>query len=226
MFAYFRGPVMRVSRPDKSGSCEVWIESGSVGYRLIAASSVARRLRLNEETRLFVSQSAALYGGETTLYGFLTEEDRSLFELLRDIPGVGAKKALDYFDKIQEKSPLGFLQGLVRGDAKLLGSFFGFTPKTAAKMLNSLKEKAEPLLQEFAVGAPYDREKEKRQEGDSGGPIIDAAVWERARDALVALGFDQRDSEKAVSLVLRGGENAGSRSLEAVVKDALRELSK
>ena len=46
-----------------------------------------------------------MYGGGVTLYGFLTLEDKEIFLLLREIPGTGAKKAMDYLDKILKSAP-------------------------------------------------------------------------------------------------------------------------
>ncbi|MBI2069245.1 MAG: hypothetical protein HYT79_01465 [Elusimicrobia bacterium] len=222
MYAYFRGSVVHVGAQGKGAPCEVWLEAGSVGYRLAVAPWTAKRLSANQEVLLYVSQSSALYGGETTLYGFLTEEDRALFDLLRDVPGSGAKKALDYFEKIKEKSPVSFLQGLLRGDAKMLGNLFGFRPKTADKMLANLKDRAEPLLQKMlAKGAVPDQTQ-------ADGPLLqfDGALWERAREALAALGFDYRNADQALGTVLRLSEGDENKpiNLETLVRRALREL--
>ncbi|MBI4063832.1 MAG: hypothetical protein HY401_05970 [Elusimicrobia bacterium] len=222
MFAYFRGLIARLKPLGETGPFEVWIETGSVGYRVLTANATAKKLRLNQEATLYVSQSSALYGGETTLYGFVSEEDRALFELLREIPGAGAKKALDYFDKIQEKSVQSFLEGLVRGDAKMLATYFGFREKTAAKMLANLKERAQVLL-EASVGRNI-----RNMAAKSGGkesensPWVEGALWSKARDALVTLGFDWRDCETALGAVSQGGK---TQTLESLVKEALKELA-
>ncbi|MBI4368862.1 MAG: hypothetical protein HY547_01385 [Elusimicrobia bacterium] len=220
MFAYFRGIVSKVTWPQKKGEiAEIWLEVSGVGYRVQSALATAKRLVQDDEATLYLSQSAALYGGETTLYGFLSDDERRLFELLRVMPGIGAKKAVDYFDKIMEVSPQNFLQGLSRGDEKMLCAYFGFAPKTAAKMISSLKEKAQPLLLSYAA---------KHSSMLTGGAEVsinsaNAGLWQQAREALIALGFDGRRVENALSVVVT--QESSDLKLEQIVRRVLRELS-
>ncbi|MEK7288097.1 MAG: Holliday junction branch migration protein RuvA [Elusimicrobiota bacterium] len=222
MYAYLLGNIVSVRYREKGEPCEAWLEAGGIGFRVHVAASTARSLGAGQEATLYVSQSAAMYGGETTLYGFLSDDERRLFELLWGIPGAGAKKALDYFDKVKEKSPLRFLQALAREDAKFLTAFFGFTAKTAGRMIAQLKEKAEPLLQEFSA-APAEAALPFASAAGSAG-ADDGDLWQRSRNALASLGFDARESAGALNAIL-GHPSLQPRTLESLVKEAIRELS-
>ena len=89
---------------------------------------------------MHVAESVAMYGGGVTLYGFLTPSDKEMFLTLRDcVPGTGAKKALEYLDKASKSLP-DFRRAVLEKDAKVLTGVFGFTRKTAERLIDALKE--------------------------------------------------------------------------------------
>ena len=96
------------------------------------------------EARVFVVESMAMYGGGVTLYGFLSREEKEIYLLLREVPGTGSKKALDYLDKIAKSFP-DFRRAILDSDTRMLISLFGFTKKTADKMIVALKERLSDL---------------------------------------------------------------------------------
>ena len=66
MIARLRGPVV-----EKTAGAVV-VDAGGVGYEVAVGSGTAARLPdLGEEVRLFVVESVAMYGGGTSLYGFV-----------------------------------------------------------------------------------------------------------------------------------------------------------
>ena len=69
-----------------------------------------------------------MYGGGITLYGFLSLEEKEIYLLLREIPGTGAKKALDYLDKISKSAP-DFRRAILEGDARALIETLSALPK-------------------------------------------------------------------------------------------------
>ena len=77
-----------------------------IGYDVSVTLAAFDRLpEAGQEVQLYVTESMAMYGGGVTLYGFQTLEEKEIFLLLREIPGTGAKKALDYLDKISKSAP-------------------------------------------------------------------------------------------------------------------------
>lgn len=140
----------------------VLLEVSGIGYEVHVTVAVFDRLPdAGAELQLYVTESMAMYGGGVTLYGFQTLEEKEIFLLLREIPGTGAKKALDYLDKISKSAP-DFRRAILDSDSRILISLFGFTKKTAEKMIAALKDRiaalrvtgAEKWNQAPLVGAP------------------------------------------------------------------------
>ena len=111
------------------------IDVHGVGYEVQIPVSTGQRLPApGNEARLFIVESTSMYGGGTTLYGFFTAEERDTYLLLKDeVPGAGAKKALEYLDKVSKSIP-DFKRAVLRKDISVLTGVFGFTKKTAEKI--------------------------------------------------------------------------------------------
>ncbi len=75
---------------------------------------------------------------ELALYGFLTEEERALFELLMDVSGVGPKVALSVLSTL---SPDAIRQAVVREEPGILTRVPGVGAKTARAIIFHLKDK-------------------------------------------------------------------------------------
>lgn len=226
MFAYLKGKVTKIPKLADTGIVEIWVEVGGVGYKVCVAGSMLGELAEGKERVFYLSQSSAMYGGETTLYGFLTPQELELFNLLRELPGLGAKKSLEHFDRIKTKSPQRFLEGISRGDPKILTGFFGFSPKTADKIVTQLKDKAQVLLSQWRTAwaqDPFAALGKKTTEAQT-DHWIEGRVWEQAKSALVGLGFDSRDAESALHEALGKSEDS-KKSLEEIIRLALKELT-
>ena len=115
-----------------------------VGYEVYLAPSTLRALSSSSETEtiLYISESTSLYGsgGAATLYGFESVVDREIFELLRSMPSTGAKKALEYFEKIK-RSPSDFKNAIISRDTAKLATLFGFRKPTAEKFIANIRDK-------------------------------------------------------------------------------------
>src|SRR5579864_4719783 len=120
---------------------QVLLEVQGVGYEIAVTLSAFDRLpQTNQEAQVYIVESMAMYGGGITLYGFLSLEEKEIYLLLREIPGTGSKKALDYLDKISKSAP-DFRRAVIESDTRALVSLFGFTKKTADKMIVALKDR-------------------------------------------------------------------------------------
>ncbi|MCS7284039.1 MAG: Holliday junction branch migration protein RuvA [Anaerolineae bacterium] len=75
---------------------------------------------------------------ELALYGFLTEEERALFELLLGVSGVGPKVALSVISTL---SPDALRQAVVREEPGILTRVPGVGAKTARAIIFHLKDK-------------------------------------------------------------------------------------
>ena len=184
------------------------LEVGGVGYEISVTLSAHDRLPdAGGDAQLYVVESMAMYGGGITLYGFLSLEEKEIYLLLKEIPGTGSKKALDYLDKISKSAP-DFRRAVLESDARSLISLFGFTKKTADKMIASLKDRMAGLR---LAG---------REKWSSA--IVSTGVSE-AIAALVSLGYREPQARAALdSLSSQAKADAKTADL---IKEALKQLS-
>ncbi|HND63504.1 MAG TPA: OB-fold domain-containing protein [Elusimicrobiota bacterium] len=198
MIARLRGPVV-----EKTAGAVV-VDAGGVGYEVAVGSGTAARLPdLGEEVRLFVVESVAMYGGGTSLYGFLTEGEKRLFNAFRDlVPGTGAKKALELLDKAAA-SLADFYRAVDDKNAGALVSGFGFTAKTADKLVAALHGKLD--------AAPA-----------AGSPVRGSSALEEAVAGLIALGYREPAARAAAQTAQLGGAGGAAQDL---IRESLRHLS-
>ena len=131
MIAALRGTLLAV------GADYAVIEAGGVGYQVWAPRGVLQSLpEVGDEARLhtylLVREDALL------LYGFATQAERSFFELLLTVTGVGPRVALSLMSSV----PLDQLQVAIASEnATLLAQVPGIGKKTAARLILELKSK-------------------------------------------------------------------------------------
>lgn len=169
-----------------------------VGYKVFVSRETLGNLPKIESfsklfTYLYVREN------ELDLYGFLTRGELAMFELLIGISGIGPKGALSI---LSVASPKDLRIAILSGNDKLLTKVSGIGKKTAQKIILELKEKVEEFRIDGGEGMP--EELEQRQD---------------AIDALVALGYLQRDAREALSHVSKEVMD-----IEERVKEALKIL--
>jgi len=185
----------------------VLLDVAGVGYEVHVTIALFERVpEPGAELQLYVTESMAMYGGGVTLYGFQSLEEKEIFLLLREIPGTGAKKALDYLDKISKSAP-DFRRAILESDARVLISLFGFTKKTAEKMIVALKDRIAGLR---VSGA----EKWNPKSPQAGTP--------EAVAALLSLGY--RDAEARAALEHVPAALKADATTAELVKLALQQL--
>ncbi|MFA5975847.1 MAG: Holliday junction branch migration protein RuvA [Elusimicrobiota bacterium] len=202
MIGSLRGTLLNKSPGD------ALVEVNGIGYEVSVPLSAYDRLpEEGSDVQMYISESMGMYGGGITLYGFLSLEDKEIYLLLREIPGTGAKKALDYLDKIMKSAP-DFRRAVLEGDVRALVSLFGFTRKTADKIVAALKDR---------MGAVRitGREKWSQAMGSTG--------THEAIAALVHLGY--RESEARAALEQLPSQAKSSGSTAELIREALKQLS-
>lgn len=140
------------------------------------------------------------------LYGFRTRLEKSFFQLLISVSGVGPKLARDILSNIQ---PASLAQALVQSDIQKLSSIPGIGKKTAERLILELKEKI-GKLDMASVPAAEPR-------SIPGEELVEDVV-----SALLNLGY----KEPQVRKVLGSLDASRSESLEDLLKQALKVLMK
>jgi Holliday junction DNA helicase RuvA len=135
-----------------------------------------------------------------------------MFLTFRDcVPATGAKKALEYLDKASRSLP-DFRRAVLEKDAKVLSGVFGFTRKTADKLIDGLKEAI------AALNLPGEERLVR-----AGGPAMAPAAMSQALTALGALGYKAAEARAALSAVAE--EHAGETlDAERIIRLALKRL--
>ena len=189
----------------------VIVDVSGVGYKVVVPVSTYEKLPASGHTvKIFIVEAVAgMYGGVISLYGFLTREERDMYLLIKEeVPGTGAKKAMEYTDKIS-KSFADFKTAVITKNASLLSSVFGFTKKTSDKLIAALKDKI------AAVGVSG-QEKWAGISVEAGNGVISEAV-----SGLISLGYKESHARTAVNKAYESNENI---TLEDLIKSALKHI--
>jgi Holliday junction DNA helicase RuvA len=174
---------------------------GGVGYEvLIPLSSYERLPPEGAACRVLTYHHVREDAQE--LYGFATEQERRLFQLLYSVSGVGPKTALGVLGGLSVREIKNAIAG---GDVKRLSSVKGLGRKTAEKIIVELKDKlSESEVLEAAAGEPATAEDLR---------LRDAML------ALVSLGYKQMDAVKMIKDV--ASAETARLSVEDLVRRAL-----
>ncbi len=182
------------------------VEAGGIGYEVSLSPSIVAQLPApGEEVLLFIAESTAMYGGGTTLYGFLKAEERQIFNVMRDkVPGTGAKKAMEFLDKASKSLP-DFRRAVLDKDARALTTVFGFSTKTAEKIVAGLQN----ALGDIPLIAGTGRRS--------------SSPFEETIQGLVSLGYKEPVSRQAAesARAALGGDSTA----QDMIREALRHLS-
>ncbi|MBM3150962.1 MAG: Holliday junction branch migration protein RuvA [Chloroflexi bacterium] len=149
MIATLRGEITQIE--DNA----VIVETGGVGLRVFVPAPLRTRMQAGEATLLYTH--LVVREDAWNLYGFETQADRSLFNLLLGVDGVGPRTAL----AVMSGATLDIIQRAVFGEEPdLLGRVPGVGKKTAQKIALYLKDRLKPSDTLQAVAAMSDADSE------------------------------------------------------------------
>jgi len=87
MISYLRGKII------DTGERYVVVDVGGVGYKVFVTDDVLHGLKIDSDTSLHIH--TVVREDAFDLYGFISKKERSIFELLISISGIGPKSALN-----------------------------------------------------------------------------------------------------------------------------------
>ena len=127
------------------------IDCGGVGYGCRVTAYTAGQLKLNQNARLYITES--IREDAFDLYGFISREEQRCFELLTSVNGVGPKAALAI---LSSGGPQNFTLAVMTGDEKMLTAAQGVGKKLAQRIILELKEKigGSSMELDFSAGTP------------------------------------------------------------------------
>lgn len=152
-----------------------------------------------------------------TLFGFSSREERSLFDRLCAISGVGPKLALSVLSTFTPSQLAGVV---VAEDAGMMATVPGVGKKLASRLLLELESvfSKDPTLVSLASAASLPARGGVVAAAPAAGSGVDADVTA----ALLAMGFTGEEA----TLALEGHEEAGATSTKAAIQYALKRLGR
>jgi len=112
------------------------IDCGGVGYGCHVTAYTSAALKLNQEARLYITES--IREDAHDLYGFSTKEEQRCYQLLTSVNGVGPKAAMAI---LSAGGPQNFTLAVMTGDEKMLTAAQGVGKKIAQRIILELKDK-------------------------------------------------------------------------------------
>ncbi|MDR1522452.1 MAG: Holliday junction branch migration protein RuvA [Endomicrobium sp.] len=191
-------------------SNNITIDVNGIGYAVsISINTFSKLPEIGEQVKLYIIEAVSgMYGGVIYLYGFLSREDRNMYVLVKEeVPGTGAKKAMEYIDKIS-KSFIDFKTAILKKDTVMLQSIFGFTKKTSEKLISALKDK----IQDICVAG---------EQKWSNVDTIENSIILEAIDGLVALGYKESQARCVVNKLYVPEKGI---SVEELIRKSLQNL--
>jgi len=198
MFAYIKGTL------EEKMSNYVVVETMGIGYKIFMSRNAIYQIgELGENVKVYTHYHVR--EDDISLYGFLSNEELKMFELLLSVSGIGAKSAITMLSNI---TPSEFAMSIITNDLSKLTKIPGIGPKSAQRIALELKDK---LKNEQAI--------EKTEETKS---IIESTEnTEEAISALQILGYNKKEIEKALEKF-----DYKSMEIEDIIRNGLKYLGK
>lgn len=201
MIARLRGALLELA-----GTTAV-VDVAGVGYELEVTTTAAADLAASPEVDLHTHMIAREDG--QALYGFANAAERDLFRALIRVSGIGPKLAIGLLSTV---SPAEFAAAVANGNTAAITRVPGVGKRTAERLVVELKDKVDALR---AAGVDGD--------GKARRPAREAA------EALVALGYREREAAEAVAAARQDANgDAGAdkeQTVEELVASALRSMA-
>ena len=197
MIYYLNGPVT-VLEPGLAV-----VECGGVGYGCRITAYTASQLKLNQNTRLYVTES--IREDAYDIYGFISRDEQRCYELLTSVNGVGPKAAMAI---LSSGGPQNFTLAVMTGDEKMLTAAQGIGKKIAQRIILELKDKigGGAMQLDFSAGT------------SAAAPVQTGNNAALAHAALQELGY----SPAEINAALKGVDPKAS--TEEMVRHALRAM--
>ena len=202
MFSYLKGYLTQ------KGQNFVVIEVSGIGFKVYTSLTSLESISASEEnspvtfyTYLYIKE------GIMDLYGFSSQEELNMFELLISVSGVGAKGAIAILSSL---TPQKLAVSLVTNDVSSIKKASGIGPKTAQRIILELKDKIknEELIASSAA-----------ENTDTAANFVMNDARGEAVSALIVLGYSKFEAERAVAKV-----SPDFTDTEEIIKSALKAL--
>ncbi len=183
----------------------VTIDVNGIGFQLIVPLSTSQKLPpIGQKVKLLthhvVREDAEL------LFGFGTEEERSLFKLLLSVSGIGPKSAVTILSGLGLNE---LKRAIVNGSVPALTAISGIGKKTAERIIIELREKV------VVEGRGEDGKTEPSSKDD--------VLIQDSLRALVSLGYTKQNAKTAIEKVLKS-KSTDKWTPESLIRESLKQI--
>lgn len=198
MYAYIKGSL------EVKTKGYIVIDVNGIGYKIFMSETAISKLgEIGEIIKVYTYLKVK--EDEMSLYGFNTNEELRMFELLLTVSGIGAKSAISILSNI---SPSSFALAVISNDVSKIKALPGIGPKGAQRIILELKDK-------------INKEETEESKAEIEEKIKENENALEAISALQVLGYTRKEIEKALEKV-----NKETLSVEEIIKKALINLSR
>lgn len=197
MFSYIKGNL------EVKNLNYVVIDVNGIGFKIFMSETAIQRLEETGNTvKIYTHMNVK--EDDLSLYGFITNEELRMFELLIGVSGVGAKSAISMLSSI---TPSKFALAVISNDVKTLTKIPGIGPKSAQRIILELKDK---LKTEEAIQTNNIELKTS---------IVENNKLEEAVQALKVLGYTRQEIESVLAKI-----EVNTLTVEDIIRKALSFL--
>jgi len=197
MIVFLEG-IIELKQPAK-----IIMNVGGVGYEVfIPLSSYDRLPLIGESCRIIIHEH--IKEDSHTLYGFMSEAERAMFEALISISGIGPKLGLSALSGLSVRE---LKLAVIEGDIKRLSSISGVGKRMAERMAVEMKSKVSIAESLEAIA----------------GESEDSLQMQKTKDALmalIALGFKEEKARNAI-ISISDKEDISKIPVEEIIKRVL-----
>ena len=193
MIGFLKGKII-YAKPTK-----ILLDVNGVGYLVNISINTFESINGKEDVSLFIYTSVK--EDSITLFGFSSEAEKEMFELLISINGIGPKIALGILAGIRIDD---LKNAIHQADINRITAVPGIGRKTAERLVLELKSKVDNIVEDGTVEIPF-------------------SIKNEAVAALTTLGYNSKIAEKVVRDVLSENPNA---VLEELIKKSLGSLNR
>lgn len=181
------------------------IECAGVGYACNISVYTYDKLKLGQQAKLFISEN--IREDAHLLYGFISKQERAIYELLVSVSGVGPSTARVILSSL---APDELVATITTGNDRQLKNVKGIGSKTAQRIIVDLKDKVGNLGISALSTTP-----------SAAVQVANNETANEAISALVALGYQQAAATKCVHTLL--AKEPGM-TIQALIKAGLHML--
>lgn len=195
MFEFIIGDIVRIQDE------YVVVQNNGIGYKVLTSVNSMMNLELGKKNQMLYTQLHVREDG-LYLYGFTTEEEMDMFNLLLRVSKIGPKIGLGILSTL---TPNQIKLAIHNRDLDTLCKAPGIGKKTSERIVLELKDKIGDVE---LIGTSEIR--------------MDNSRHDEAVEALMSLGYSKYEVEKAIKSMM----DDDNMTVEAIIREGLKKLSK